>query len=118
VVCGNDLIAFAVLRALAEAALRVPDDVAVIGVDDTELAAMNVPSLTSVSIESKEQGRLAAQLISDRIANPDLAPRREIVLPRLVVRTSSRKKPGHARPAGVPGEPEPDGRMPGAGSHE
>jgi LacI family transcriptional regulator len=118
VVCGNDLIAFAVLRALAEAELRVPDDVAVIGVDDTELAAMNVPSLTSVSIESKAQGRLAAQLISDRIANPDLAPRREIVLPRLVVRTSSRQKPGHAGPAGVPGESAPDGRMPAAGSHE
>jgi LacI family transcriptional regulator len=109
VVCGNDLIAFAVLRALAEVDLRVPDDVAVIGVDDTELAAMHVPSLTSVSIESKTRGRLAAQLILDRIANPGLAPRREKVQPRLVVRESSRPTPGRARAAGVPDGPELDG---------
>jgi len=90
VMCGNDLIAFAVIRRLAELGRSVPGDVAVVGMDDTELAEMHLPSLTSVSLESAERGRLAACLLLDRFATPDLPPRREMVLPRLVVRESSR----------------------------
>ena len=89
VMCGNDLLAFAAIRALREQGLDVPGDVMVAGVDDTELAEMHLPSLTSVSLESAATGQLAARMLLDRIADPDLPPRREEVLPRLVVRESA-----------------------------
>jgi LacI family transcriptional regulator len=88
-VCGNDLLAFAAIRALREQGLDVPGDVAVAGIDNTELAEMHLPSLTSVSLESAPRGRLAASMLLDRIADPNLPPRREKVPPRLVVRESA-----------------------------
>jgi LacI family transcriptional regulator len=76
VMCGNDL-------------LDVPRDVAVAGIDNTDLAEMHLPSLTSVSLESAARGKMAARMLLDRIANPDLPPRKERVLPRLVIRESA-----------------------------
>jgi LacI family transcriptional regulator len=87
--CAGDLIAVGALRALAELGRRVPEDVAVVGMDDTELAAMSTPSLTSVSLGSRERARLAADLMLERLASPGLAPRRLFVEPQLVVRESS-----------------------------
>lgn len=87
--CSNDLLALGALRALAERGRRVPDDVAVVGMDDTELASMSSPSLSSVSLASEERGRLAASLLLERLADPSLPVRRLQVSPRLVVRGSS-----------------------------
>jgi LacI family transcriptional regulator len=100
VICGNDLIAFAVIRTLAELGLQVPADVAVAGVDDTELAEMHLPSLTSVSLESAQRGRLAAAMMLDRLATPDLAPRQEMVTPRLVIRESTHSSVPHPHSGG------------------
>lgn len=96
VLCSNDLLALAVIRTLADRGLRVPDDVAVTGMDDSELTEMHLPSLTSVSLGAEERGRWAARMLLDRIARPDLPPRREQVGPRLVIRESSR--PGRGNP--------------------
>jgi len=48
IVCVNDQIAFAVLRALAERQVRVPRDISVVGYDDVDFAAMLSPALTSI----------------------------------------------------------------------
>jgi LacI family transcriptional regulator len=93
VMCGNDLLAFGLIRKLAELGRSVPGDVAVVGMDDTELAQMHLPSLSSVSLESATRGRLAARLLIERFADPDLPPRRETVMPRLVIRESSQPHP-------------------------
>ncbi len=87
--CANDLLAVGALRAIAEGGLSVPRDIAVVGLDDTELAAMTTPSLSSVSLRSAERGRLAAQLLLERLADPTLPPRRFEVAAKLVVRESS-----------------------------
>jgi LacI family transcriptional regulator len=89
IACSNDLIAMGALRALAERGLRVPDDVAVVGMDDTDLAAMCNPPLSSVSTGAAERGTTAARLLLERIEDPDLPPRRYTVPPRLVVREST-----------------------------
>ena len=57
--------------------------------DDTELARMMFPQLSSVSLGSAERGRRAAELLLQRIADPALPPRREQVAPHLAVRASS-----------------------------
>jgi LacI family transcriptional regulator len=87
--CANDLIAVGALHALLAAGLRVPQDVALVGMDDTELARMSFPQISSVSLGSSERGRLAAQLLLDRLADPSLPPRRETVPPKLIIRASS-----------------------------
>jgi LacI family transcriptional regulator len=89
VLAANDLLAVGTLDALRSRGLRVPDDVAVVGMDDTELAGMATPTLTSVYLGSAERGRLAAEMLLDRIAQPGLAPRSVRVAPRLVIRASS-----------------------------
>ncbi len=89
VLCANDLLAVGALRALDALGLRVPEDVAVVGMDDTELAEMSCPALTSVSLASEERGELAARLLLERLDHPEAPPARPTVPPRLVVRASS-----------------------------
>jgi LacI family transcriptional regulator len=99
VMCANDLIAVAVIRTLAEIGRRVPDDVAVVGIDNTELAELHLPSITSVSLESAALGQAAARMLLDRVADPDRPPRREVIAPRLVVRESTAPELSGAAPA-------------------
>ncbi|GAA4675775.1 LacI family transcriptional regulator [Phytohabitans rumicis] len=89
IVCANDLIAVGALHALLVAGKRVPEDVALVGMDDTELAQMSYPQISSVSLGSEERGRRAARLLLERIADGALPPRREHVAPSLVIRATS-----------------------------
>jgi len=62
-VCLNDRIAMGTYQALAEAGLRVPDDVAVVSFDGSELAGWLRPRLTSVALPFEEMGALAVRLL-------------------------------------------------------
>ncbi len=86
---ANDLMALGVLQAAREAGLDVPEDVAVVGMDDTELASTAWPPLTSVNLAAQERGRMAADLLLDRLADPERDPQRVTLEPQLVVRASS-----------------------------
>lgn len=88
--CANDVIALGALRRLQERGLGVPDDVALVGVDDIELGRFSTPTLTTVSLLARERGRLAADMLLDRIAREGSEePRRVTLTPRLIVRESS-----------------------------
>lgn len=63
-VCLNDRVAFGVYQALAGAGLRVPDDVAVLSFDGSDLGSWLVPTLTSLRLPLVEMGRRAVQLVS------------------------------------------------------
>ena len=69
IVCFNDTVAVRVLRACADLGRRVPEDVAVIGYDDIDIARMVTPRLTTLrlTLDKDEQGALAAQMLLDRI---------------------------------------------------
>jgi LacI family transcriptional regulator len=86
---ANDLMALGVLQAVREAGLVVPEDVAVVGMDDTDLATTAWPTLSSVSLQARERGRLAAELLLERLADPDRPPQWVTVEPQLVERASS-----------------------------
>ena len=85
----NDMMAMGALRAAAEMGKRVPDTLAVVGFDDIDLASYTSPRLTTVAQPKVEMGRRAVQLLVERLADKALAPRKEILLPQLIVRDSS-----------------------------
>lgn len=89
IVAANDLLAIGCIRALRRRHLSVPGDVAVTGMDDTEIASVFSPSLTSVALGSRERGRAAAELLLRRISGERGPAQRVHVAPRLVVRESS-----------------------------
>lgn len=88
-ICGNDLMAAGALRYLSEENIEVPAKIAVVGIDNTELASLVKPTLTSVDLLAEKRGELAAKLLLDRIANPKRAPKTIVVEPELIVRGSS-----------------------------
>ncbi|MEP6630420.1 MAG: LacI family DNA-binding transcriptional regulator [Lapillicoccus sp.] len=89
VIAANDLLAFGVMRAALNAGRRVPRQLAVVGIDDTQFARVFSPSLSSVSLGANERGRIAARLLLERMDAPAAPPRVVRVEPRLVVRESS-----------------------------
>jgi LacI family transcriptional regulator len=88
ILCANDLLALGTLAALHARGLDVPADVAVVGMDNTSLAAVSWPPLTSVDLGSYERARIAAELLLKRIERPGRRPQQLGVEPRLVVRDS------------------------------
>jgi LacI family transcriptional regulator len=93
VIGANDLIAAGALHAAAELGLTVPDDLALVGMDDSALAAQLLPTLTSVALGSARRGRYAAELLLARLADPDREVQSVVVDPELVVRRSSGGSP-------------------------
>jgi LacI family transcriptional regulator len=95
VVAANDLLAIGAIRAAQERGLEVPGDLAVTGMDDTEIGRAFYPALTSVSLRSAERARAAARILLDRLDpdpdrhGPGAAPRHTAVGPQLVVRAST-----------------------------
>jgi LacI family transcriptional regulator len=65
-ICFNDRLAMGVYQALAEHGLRVPEDVAVISFDGSELATWLRPRLASVALPFEQMGRQAVQILLDR----------------------------------------------------
>jgi LacI family transcriptional regulator len=89
----NDLLATAVLAALAAAPLRVPAEMSVGSFDNTALAAYTVPSLTSVDPDPRALGQRAARLTIARLAAPQ-QPRVHLQVPvRLCARASTGPAP-------------------------
>lgn len=88
-VAANDLLAIGAIRAVREQGLSVPGDVAITGMDDTELGRVFQPSLTSVSLGSTERGRAAARIMLRLADDPDDAAQQIAVGPELMVREST-----------------------------
>jgi LacI family transcriptional regulator len=92
-VCANDMIAIGALDVLRERGTRVPEEIAVVGMDDTDLATICWRPLTSVSLGSVEQARVAAAMLLDRLtadrSSLPMPARVASIPPRLVVRASS-----------------------------
>jgi LacI family transcriptional regulator len=87
--CGNDNGARGAYRALAEAGLTIPDDVAVGGFDDLDFAVQLTPPLTTVRQGVGEIGRESARTLLSLLENPESGPRRVLLPTELVVRGST-----------------------------
>jgi LacI family transcriptional regulator len=85
---ANDLMALGALKAVAEQGLKVPDDIAIAGVDDANFTSFLSPPLTTVHVPTIEAGKLGIEMLLQR--PEEGAPLRRTVLPTsLVVRGST-----------------------------
>ncbi len=93
VFASNDLCAIGAMNALEEAGLRIPQDVSVIGYDNTTLAALRHISLSSIHQPGRDMGRSAVDRLAERLASERTAPRHDVVTPGLVVRSTTAQPP-------------------------
>jgi DNA-binding LacI/PurR family transcriptional regulator len=77
VLCFNDQLALGALRTLAVAGVRVPDEVAVIGIDDIEDGRFSSPTLSTIAPDKAAVAREAVRLLHQRLDGP-AGPSREI----------------------------------------
>jgi DNA-binding LacI/PurR family transcriptional regulator len=86
---ASDLMALGALAVLAEHGVRVPEDVAIVGFDDSVAAQEARPALTTVRQPVEDMGRALTQALLERIADPDAPVTARIYRPTLVVRDSA-----------------------------
>ena len=92
ILTSNDLTAIGAMGAIAEAGLRVPEDISVIGYDDIQLSAFTMPPLTTVSLPRAEIATAAFRALWNAITSDGKKPVTGtdcLVRPRLVVRGST-----------------------------
>jgi len=89
IISGGNLLLTGVLRSLRAARCRVGRDIAVISCDDMALAELHTPPITVIARDTVRMGKLAAELMLERLASPDAPPRVERVPTNLVVRKST-----------------------------
>jgi LacI family transcriptional regulator len=90
VFAANDPSAIGAMKAIWEAGLRVPEDIAVVGVGDIALGDLLRVPLTTVGWSRMDQGRHAAELLLNGLEDDTGAePQRVVIPPRLIVRESS-----------------------------
>ncbi len=98
VVAFNDYSAIGALQALAAAGLRVPENVAVVGCDDTPVSALVHPSLSSINFSQYEFGRVATQMLLE----PIVTPKEIITFPNQLIQRNSTARRPHAGTSNEP----------------
>jgi DNA-binding LacI/PurR family transcriptional regulator len=84
----NDMMALGAMGAIREAALRIPEDIAVVGYDDMRFSRFTAPPLTTVHAPEIELGEKAGQLLLDLILDRPIQDRQIYLESTLVIRQS------------------------------
>lgn len=97
VFAANDEMAAGVIAAASARGIAIPDQLAVVGFDDTRVARMIRPALTTVRVPMARVGAEAIDLLVQRIADPRRPPVQIVLEPELVIRESCGAKRGAVR---------------------
>ena len=89
IMCGSDVLALGALKALREAGLRVPEQVAVTGFDDFLFSEYIDPPLTTVKVPGYEMGRAGAEILIGRLEGDEPAERQKVLPVALCLRASA-----------------------------
>lgn len=89
ILAGYDILTFGVIRALQEAGLSIPQDMAVVGFDN--IAATNYFSngITTISFSSEEMVQIAITLLAKRLSSPNAVVQKVSLQPQLIIRSTT-----------------------------
>jgi GntR family transcriptional regulator, arabinose operon transcriptional repressor len=96
IICANDLTAGHLMHTLIALGRRIPEEIRIVGIDDVKYARLLPVPLTTLHQPCRDIGRIAMNVMLDRIANPDLPPRDVLLGCDLVVRRSCGSPAKHA----------------------
>lgn len=85
----NDILAVGAINAATKMGMQVPDQLSVIGFDNLRLAPYTNPALTTIVQPKYEMGAAAMRMLLERIQNPELGPRTQVLEVALLVREST-----------------------------
>ncbi|MGC9471618.1 MAG: LacI family DNA-binding transcriptional regulator [Bacteroidales bacterium] len=90
----NDLTAAGAMKVIKERGLRIPEDIAIVGFTNGQIAHLTDPPLTSVEQHGYDMGREAVRMLLDRLTRPeaDYPPKIKILKTRLDIKASSLRK--------------------------
>jgi LacI family fructose operon transcriptional repressor len=108
---SNSLLTAGALMATREKGLRIPEDIGLVGFDDTTWSALVEPGITVISQPTDDIGRTATELLLQRISDPQRAAREVILKGALVVRGSSAPRKTAQRVDDAARELHPDGKV-------
>jgi len=89
---SNSMLTVGAFQAIRDHGLRVPDDVAIVGFDETTWGALVDPPITLIAQPTEEIGRTATELLFQRIEEPKRAPKTVILKGMLIARGSSSRR--------------------------
>jgi len=94
IICSNDLTAIGAMKTFKDGGIKVPDDMSVIGLDNIALTEIVSPALTTIELERYRIGKVAMELLLNRIKDKKLPKQTCIFKTKLIVResTSERRK--------------------------
>src|SRR6266478_4905523 len=91
VVAGNDEIAYGLWRSLQRHAVKVPDDISLVGFDDREEAVLMDPQLSTVRVHKEEIGETCVKMLLERLHHPQMAFSQRILPTEFVIRGTVRQ---------------------------
>ena len=89
IICASDPLALGAIRAVRRLGLRVPEDVSIVGYDDSALMMCTDPPLTTIRQPIEAMGRAAVRLLASQIDGITATPEHLLFEPELVVRGST-----------------------------
>lgn len=99
VIAANDPCAVGILDVVIRAGIKIPEDLSVIGYDDSRFGRLPGIDLTSVRQNIRKEARLAVKAVIERLELPTRKPRELVLRPRLVVRGTTGQPPEFRRPS-------------------
>jgi len=92
VVAVNDMVAFGILNCFNREGIRIPEDISVLGFDDSLFCEVSCPPLTTVKVPARQMGEMAAKLLVDQIKDEGGSHLNLTIEPTLVERCTVAKK--------------------------
>ncbi len=87
--CANDLMAIGALDVARQSGMMIPDELAIVGYDDITAASFVTPSLTTIQNSAYDAGKVAGQLLLERITGMYRGPGRHVVMPHHFIQRES-----------------------------
>lgn len=87
--CCNDLLAIGAMQVAKQIGIKVPDDLSIVGFDDTILAGVTDPPLTTIAQPIERMGKQAFNLLIDNLMNSESVKQRIVLRPELIIRHST-----------------------------